>query len=266
MQIQAENFEFFANLINHAKSILILVQKNPEIDTLAAALFLENTLTALGKKVCVVASGKIPENFDQPSRRLKSKIEPKKLVVSFNWRKNAVEKVGYNLEGENFNFIVSPRNSSIQKDEIKIFYKGDEADLVITLGVTSLSNLDYHEREYLKNKEIVNIDRGSDNQLFGKLNFVNENADSVCRMGGKLIENNQFTSTPQAADYLLTGLRSATEGFNSVSDPATFEAAAFCAKIKNGEVGRQKKQEYLKSTQVPKDWLSPKIFKSKQAS
>ncbi len=266
MQIQAENYELFANLINHSKSVLIFVGKNPKSDTLAAALFLENTLSGLGKKVQLIASGKIPDNFVQSSEKIKSRMEPKKLVVSFNWQKNKVDKVGYNLEGENFNFIIKPRKGAIKINEIKISQKGDEADLVIVLGLSLLGNLDEDEREYLDNKEIVNIDKGTDNQLFGKLNFVSEKADSVCTMVGKLIEENQFTSTPQAADYLLTGLRSATEGFNSVSDPATFEAAAFCAKIKNGEIGRQKKQEYLKNTQVPKDWLSPKIFKSKQAS
>ena len=266
MQIQAESYELFANLISHSKSILIFAGKNPKLDTLAAALFLEDTLSNLGKAVQLVASGKVADNFVQSSEKIKSKIEPKKLVVSFNWKKNKVDKVGYNLEGENFNFVVSPRKGSIKTNEIKISQKGEEADLVIVLGLSSLSNLDEYEREYLDNKEIVNIDKGIDNQLFGKLNFVNEATDSICSMVGKLIEENQFTSTPQAADYLLIGLRSATVGFNSVSDPATFEVAAFCSRIKNGEVNRQKKQEFLKNTQIPKDWLSPKIFKSKQAS
>jgi nanoRNase/pAp phosphatase (c-di-AMP/oligoRNAs hydrolase) len=269
MQIQAENYELFANLINHARSILILAEKKPGVDTLAAALFLEDTLTSRGRKVQIVSRNEIPKEFRHLSERIKNKIEPKKVVVSFNWHRNEIEKVGYNLDGEKFNFIVSPRNGSIKRDEINISYKGAEADLVITLGISSLSSLSSHEREHLLNKEIINIDNSAKNQLFGKLNFVSEDADSVCGVIGKLIEKNQLDSTPEAADYLLVGLKSTTENFNSVADPTTFEVAAFCARIKKGVISRQINQKDTKNTKetlVPKDWLSPKVFRSKQAS
>jgi nanoRNase/pAp phosphatase (c-di-AMP/oligoRNAs hydrolase) len=266
MQIQAENYEFFANLISQAKSILILVRKNPDTDALAAALFLKNTLTALGKKIQIVAEGEIPSTFKHLSTELVTKIEPKKLVVSFNWHKNAVEKVSYNLDGENFNFIVSPREGSIEKNEVEISHKGDESDLIIALGIPALTNLDNNEREYLRGKEVINIDNSTNNQLFGKLNLVNDTSDSICGIVGKLIEDNQFNSTAEAADFLLVGLKSTTDNFNSVSDPTTFEVAAFCARIKKGMKLRKKDKEVTEKTQVPKEWLSPKIFRSKQAS
>lgn len=267
MQIQAENSSFFANLINQAKNILILTGKNLEVDTLAAALFLENILRALGKNVQVVAKGDLPENFDPSPVKIKDRVDLRKLVVSFNWHKNGIEKVSYDLEGENFNFIISPRNKAISEDEIKISFRGYETDLIITLGLASLTELEQDERESLEKKEIINIDKSTDNQLYGKLNFVNEFADSICAQVAKLVEKSQLSPPVAAIDYLLAGMRAATDDFNSVADPTTFEAAAFCARIKKGVLRKQERQGYLADPHAPKEWLSPKIFRSdRQAS
>ena len=54
---------------------------------MAAALFLDNSISGLGKNVQIVAKGKIPEEFGQSTEKINHKIEPKKLIVSFNWRK-----------------------------------------------------------------------------------------------------------------------------------------------------------------------------------
>jgi len=265
MQVQAEDFALLANLIKQAKNILILCRQNPSADVLAAALFLEDTTGALGKNVQIVAKGNIPEGFGQIIKKINNKIEPKKLVVSFNWRKNDVEKVSYQLEGEYFNFIISPSGKKIPDNEIRISSRGSEADLVITLGTPSLSILEDFEREFVESKPVVNIDNNIENSAFGKLNFVNEGSDSICGIVANLVEKSQIPARAVAADLLLFGLRAATDNFNKVEDPITFEAAAFCAKLKK----RQKDQpsEKVEKPQVPREWLSPKVFRSnKEAS
>jgi nanoRNase/pAp phosphatase (c-di-AMP/oligoRNAs hydrolase) len=266
MQVQAEDFALLANLIKQAKNILILVREDPSVDILAAGLFLENTFSGLGKHIQIVARGKIPEEFGEFHEKITNKIEATKLVISFNWQKNAVEKVSYSLEGEAFNFIISPRGKKISETEIKISSKGDEADLVITLGVPSLLDLEEAERGFLGSKTVVNVDNNSENQLFGKLNFVDRGADSISGIVANLAKKSQLQAKPEAADFLLFGLRVATDNFNRVDDPATFEGAAFCAKLKKQQPCEQP-PERIGKPQVPKEWLAPKIFRSnRQAS
>ncbi|MEX0622150.1 MAG: hypothetical protein WD187_04165 [Candidatus Woykebacteria bacterium] len=263
MQIQAENYNLFANLVDQAKNIIVLADKNQTADLLYAALFFESHLATFGKNVQIVAGAKLPEDFRQFETKVKYKIEPKKLVVSLNWRKNAVDKVSYNLDGEYFNFVVTPRNANIKPEDIKVFQKGSDVDLIVALGVDSLSSLTATERDYIRDKDVVNIDIKSQNQLFGRLNIVNEAADSVCGVIADLIEKTGMQSPPSSIDFLLRGIREATENFSRVNDPTTFEAAAFCTKVKKGQTLGRKFEIRQEKFDAPAEWLTPKVFRSK---
>ncbi len=236
MQIQAENNRLFVNTLNQSKDIMILVGGDKTTDSQAAALFLQNLLSSLGKKAQLVIKGGLAEELNQHSNKISQKIEPTKLVVSFNWHKNAIDKVSYDLKGENFNFLVTPRGKKINPEDVRISTQGQEPDLVITIGISALANLQNFEKEFIETKTIINIDNKSQNQLFGRLNFVNQEADSICGLVAKLIEKNHLIPSVDAVDLLLLGIREATNNFSAVNDPATFEAAAFCAKAKKGQI------------------------------
>lgn len=257
MQIRAENFTLLNNVINQAKLIYILVGENPREDSLAAGLFLEENFTVMKKKVILVASGQTPENFRHLSAKIVKKIPVKKLVVSFNWRKNGVEKVSYNLEGENFNFIVIPKDKKINSEEISIYHSGDEPDLIITLGLSNLPQI-----ENLEDKIIVNIDNKEKNQKFGSLNFVNPGTDSISAIVSYLVDKIGLPVKEKSEDFLMMGMRSATNNFNNVADPATFEAAAICTRFKEkGSRTQITKDETLENTD---NLQPPRIFSAKQ--
>lgn len=264
MQIQAENYRLFVNTINQSKDIMILVDGDKATDNQAAALFLQNLLSSLGKKTQIVLKGNLADKLNQYSNKISRKMEPSKLVVSFNWHKNAIDKVAYDLKGENFNFIISPRGKKINPEEVRISNQGHEPDLVITLGMISLSSLQNFEKEFIETKTIINIDNKSQNQLFGRLNFVSQDTDSICGLVAKLTEKNNLIPPVDAIDFLLLGIREATNNFMQVNDPATFEAAAFCSKAKKGQVIQSEQKQYKVKTQVPNEWLAPKVFRSKQ--
>ncbi|OGY21304.1 MAG: hypothetical protein A2126_02410 [Candidatus Woykebacteria bacterium GWB1_45_5] len=275
MQVSGENPALLNSLIESAKKVLVLVRKNPSVDNLAAGLFLERTLASLGKDVQIYAGGKIPEVFKDFSTEITAKIEVKKLVVAFNWQRNQVDKVSYALEGETFNFIISPKSRKIEPTDLKISYQGEEADLIITVGIASLGEMNELSSGFFENKTIVNFDKNPANQLFGRLNFVGTGAENICSIVAKVFENSRLRIVPQAADFLLLGLRSVTNNFENVTEPATFEAAAFCLKIKKGKAKEPKAKKLaphskqpnlLVDKEVPSEWLSPKILRSKQAS
>lgn len=265
MQIQAENFALLANVINQAKDIYIVTAKNPSEDILAAGLCLEENLSILGKKVLVVASGQIPENLRYFASKITSKVPAKKLVISFNWRKNEVEKVSYNIEGEDFNFIVNPRSKKINPEDVRINYQGGDPDLIITLGLSSLSEISGLEKDVLENKTIANIDKSDQNQNFGSLNFVQPEADSLSAVVCQVIEKAKLPLRKGTLDLLMLGMRSATSNFEKVADPGTFEAAAFCTRRHDMET-KQVKKEPEQTSDAPKDWLSPKVFRAKQVT
>ena len=267
MKIQSDNYPFFTSLINESTNVLILVQENPNVDVLGAGLFLERTLTSLGKNVQIVVKGTVPEIYSNQVTNLGKKIEAKKLVIAFNWRETAVEKVGYDMDDETFNLIITPRGGEINQENIKISYRGKDADLVITLGIASLNKLSEYERDYLNRRPVVNIDKESGNQFFGRLNFVDDNIDSICAQVAKIAEKSGFHPSEEAVEFLFEGMRAATENFTSVVDPSTFEAAAYCTKIKKGLPGAEKLIKYGEEPEVPREWLAPKVFRSnKQAS
>jgi len=266
MQIKAENFALLGNLIKNAKNILIFVGENPSVDSLAAAIFLEENFSDENRKIKIIAKGNIPETLNKFTEKISDRAVTKKLVVSFNWKDLGVEKVSYNLEGENFNFIITPRSRKIDSDKVKISYQGQEEDLIVVLGIYSLSELEYFSNES-ETKPIINIDKGNKNELFGTLNFVNSKADSISAVVATIFEKANLPAKSSSGEVLVLGIKSATENFNNVSDPATFEAAAFCTRLKEKtqmETNFQPKEDPKKETKVPEDWLAPKVIHSKE--
>lgn len=261
MKITAENFRLFSNLIDQSENILILLDRNQSADSVSAALFFENFLSTKGKKIQIVAKSKLPENLSYLGDKITDKIEPPKLVVSFNWHENAVDKVSYDLEGKNFNFIVTPKDKKIKPEDINFSYRGKEMDLVITLGLSNLSRLEEHEKEYIQRKTLVNIDNSSDNQMFGSVNIVDEGSDALCAIIADIAEKSDLSLSPNQAKMLLSGLREATSNFVQVKNAHTFEVAAYYTKLEKGELKNNLFIEREK-TQVPNDWLSPKVFRS----
>lgn len=261
MQVRGENFAFLANLIKQAKKILILVGENPSVDSFAAALFLEDNFAALGKEARIVASGTLPEVFQGSSKKVVDKIPTRKLVISFDWKKVGVEKVSYNLEGDNFNFIITPANKKISPEEINISYRGGDEDLIFSLGIGSLGEV--VEGELFSGKPIVNIDKNEKNSLFGTLNFVSSGADSISALVGLIFEKTKLETKAESGKLLVLGIKAATNNFNSVSDPATFEAAAFSTRMQQGNPEKlfEEKEE---EPSAPADWLSPKVFHSRK--
>lgn len=262
MQIQAENFALLANIINQAKYVYILTGKNPSEDTLAAGLFLEESLATAKKRALVVAPGELPENMRYLASKVSKKVPAKKLVVSFNWQANQIEKVSYNLDGEKFNFIISPRNKKINVDEVNIFHTGDDPDLIITLGVRNWTELTNFDKETLESKTIVNIDKNGQNSNFGSLNFVHASSDSISGIVALLAEKAKMPIKSKSEDLLMMGMKAETNNFENVSDPITFEAAAFCTRQKDKQ--KQEIKEPEKSSAAPKEWLSPKVYRTKQ--
>lgn len=258
MQVQVENFALFANVISQSKNVYILVGSSSNEDLLCAALFLEENLANLGKKVLIVASGRLPESLRLFEAKISKEVPPKKLIVSFNWKQNEVEKVAYNLEGDSFNFVITPRGKEINPSEVRIFPVGDEPDLIITLGIKSLSEISEIKSDILESKTIINIDKNEANEGFANLNFIYPHSDSVSAITASLFEKSGLPVKPVSVSIIMQGIKVATENFQRVKDPATFESAAFCTRL------LEKPQEKTPTQVVDQKDETENLFKAKQ--
>ncbi len=260
MQVKSENFTLLGSIIDKANQAVILLGKDPDLDTLLAGIFLKENLLGAGKKVELVATGKLPSDDEEVAKKTTNKVPLKKLLISFNWKKNVVDKVSYNMEGDNFNFIINPKNKKIEIDDIRFSYQGADADLIVTLGekATKLEGL---EEDFFENKTVINISKTDNGHETASLNFINPNADSICAMVCNVVEKSGIPVGGETIDYIFDGLKAATADFKNVKDPITFEAAAFCTAMKEKSSSSITPAAEIESAQ----WQSTEVFKSKES-
>ena len=129
------------DFLETAQSVLVLINPNSDLDTLAASSALFLSLKQSGKDV-VFASPDLPANIDKNLSGLdlvKTEISNKNLIVSFDYDENAVEKVSYHIgeETNRFYLTVQPKkgHQPLNKDSVEVGYVGAEADLIFMVGV-----------------------------------------------------------------------------------------------------------------------------------
>jgi nanoRNase/pAp phosphatase (c-di-AMP/oligoRNAs hydrolase) len=265
MQIKSESYTLLHSLINQVNRILIWTKDNPDGDCLAAGLALKSMLMDMGKMVDVIAQGSLPADFASYSSQIRKGLGQKKLIVSFDWQKNEIDKVSYNMEGERFNFIISPKGRPIDPTEVKVTSQGENYEVVFTIGISSLDEVKDDDRQLLIDAVLINIDKDGQSDSFGRLNFVDPTAESLCTIIAKIAQGSDLPLSQQAKQFILFGLRAATDNFSSVKDASSFEAAAFVTRGNEKEQGT-KILEDSKEASAPTDWYSPKVFRSKQSS
>ncbi len=271
MEINMPAFQF-KDLYSKAKKVLILIGA-PEAGAVYAALGLADLFKSQGSSAHLVSEVRLPASLGviSGSEEIKDKIETKSLIFSFDHQKNPIEKISYKIEGEKFNLIVKPRKGDFNLESVQTSFTGGDYNLIIILGAESLENL----KVYSSNKDLfeslptIDIDVSSANTRYGKLNILNSEIASISALVAKVLEDAKIKLTEKAATLLISGIREETQNFTKVGSAAVFEAAAYATKTIEGKIseaeegGRDSTKE---STSLPKDWLSPKVFRSSKVS
>jgi len=289
-------------ILNRLNSGCILLPKNPSIDALAAATALYLALMKLGKNATLVCSSDIEEVSLTGTDKIQKNINVAgdSLVISFPYKDGAVDKVDYNITGDKFNLIITPRpnHQKINPSQVQYSYTGGKVDFFIVIDAADLNNL---EELYTDNKnqfvgvEIVNIDRHLTNSNFGTINIVNKTASSISEIIFSLMQSLKIEIDKTIATNLYAGIVSATNNFSSYSVNAdTLENAAkllrlgaikkilkptppkifksplppnqiissnkFSPEIQTKPIDIVEKENETEK-QLPQDWLKPKIFR-----
>lgn len=235
-----EQTDQIRNLIDQAKEVLILLPSNPPVDFVAASLSLYLSLISRGKQVNVTCPSAMTVEFnhligvDKISNKINS-AQGRNLVISFPYQEGAIEKVSYNIEDNFFNLVIEPRKdfSPITPEAIKYSSSGGNIDLIFTIGITGLSEINNlsNIKELINEKPIVNIDINPQNNNFGRINIVNQNLSSTCEILISLFSSLSLNIDADIASNLLMGITFGSNNFSSPQTSAsTFEAAAVCLK------------------------------------
>lgn len=231
------------NFLKDAKSVLIVIGDNSNIDTVASGLALYLALTASGKQTAIVSPIQMTVEFshlvgvDVISNKINGQ-SGRNLVISFPYQEGSIEKVSYNIENETFNLVVEPREGYpiVTEEMMRYSYSGGSHDLIITVGITQLNQLNdlYNSNQSLfKEKPIINIDIQSQNSRYGGANLVDNSVSSVSELTVNLFSLLSLRLDSDIASNLLMGITQGSQNFTSNTTTATtFEAAAIC--LKNG--------------------------------
>src|SRR3989338_4437050 len=228
----------FNDIIQKNSNGAIVLPANPSVDAVAAATALYLGLHKLGKSVTLACSSKINPNFTA-SDKFQSQLSTTgdNLVISFPYSDGAVDKVDYNIQGSNFNLIITPRQGfpKLEPEQVKYNYTGGFLNFVVILDSPTLNSLGalYSENEkQFQGKDIINIDRHLTNSFYGSVNYVNKTSSSISEMVLKLLQNLGVELDRDIATNLYAGIASSTNNFSSYSVTAdTFENVAHLLRL-----------------------------------
>lgn len=262
---QRLDFQKLQQALSPARSILVAVPKDPNLDKMAASLSLYLSLRKAGKTAAIVCPQQMTVEFSGlvGVDKVIDRIGSRNFVISFDYVKDSIEKVSYNVEGNKFNLVIQPKTGFPPLDAKKVSYSysGIESDLIFIIGAQRLEDLGRlyeKEKNFYRGNQVVNIDCHPQNTQFGKINIFIPGASSYSEIAALILKTLNFPSGGDIATNLLIGLKSATNNFQKAS-PEAFEAAALCLRAGAGQVEPEKTQK--ETTEVPSEWVGPKIYK-----
>ena len=250
-----------------AQTVLVMLPSQLTLDKVASALELYLSCSKIPKTTTIVCEKKMTVEYAGlvGVDKITDKVGGRSLVVSFDYKEEAIEKVSYNIENERFNLVIQPKDGKLplEAEKVKYSYIGGEVDVVIKMGGESSLGVG--------RAKVINLDLGV--------------AASYAEVVAEVLSKLRLPADEDVAQNLLAGLRDATNNLTAEEVNAnTFEAAAFCLRLgakmvksKNGEkLGlkeqgqveqsrAEKKESPLAPPVVPQpDWFEPKIYRGGQ--
>lgn len=233
-----EDFLQLQSVLGPAQNILIVAGKNPNLDSLGAALALHLALSQMGKTVSIACPEAPTVGLSHlvGADKVQNELGGANLIVSFPYTEGSIEKVSYNIEGDRFNLVIQPHSGAqkLSPEAVKFLQGGASAELIFILGAMAFEDLGhFYEKEtdfYHKTFSVV-IDHRLENKRYGKINFVHPQASSTSEIVGQLLTRMGINFDPDVAHNLLAGIDFATQNFSAPQTSIeAFEIATVCLK------------------------------------
>lgn len=216
------DFEAVKELLKPAKTVLILLPGQVNVDKVAGGLALTLSLKKMGLAVTIGCPAPMTVAFNRlfGVNQITNKIGNRNLVVSFDYVKEAIEKVSYNIEDGKFNLVVEPKAGQPPLDSNKVGYSytGADADAVFICGAVSLDdlgNLVHEEKALFEQAPLVNLAVQPASQQFAKINLVDPDIGSVSALITELFQSLELPIDADIASNLLAGIEAVTQRLTS---------------------------------------------------
>lgn len=232
-------------LIRQAQNILIVTGREPNNDQLASAVGLQAVLTKLGKVANVVITDRLPklESVLDTSKVARDMQGVRDFIVSLDMNQVQVDKVKYDVNGSKLDITVTPHGGNFAAKDVSFGYGAYQFDLVIALGVPSISKLDrLHEADptIFDGLHLINIDYHRINESYGSVNLIDTSATCVAEILISTIESlGQGMIDAPIATAFLGSFMSATANFTAPATTAkalTIAAQMMSAGAKQQEI------------------------------
>ncbi len=280
------------NLLDSAKSVIIVIPPDPSKDLVIAAASLHLALKETGKISQIGCGSEVHVDSEVAGvSEITDTIGSRNLVISFDYREEDLDKVDYDIrEDGKFYLLIKPKTNSPVPDasRVKYSYSGAAADLVITLGITSLEELGKiyaDEKNFLDNADIINLNNSLRPAAFSA-NVYHHNLGSFSEIVASFMETFGLKATLPVANNLLTHIYDTTQGLTSShltadtfaalaflmrsgaqlphkeARPAHFSQPPFFEEIPAAPIAEEEIPLPEEENQsVPSDWNKPKIFR-----
>ncbi len=224
-------------LIDRAKSVLVVTHENPTADSCGAALATFFGLIGMGKIVTLACPSPITVGLSHfiGANKFSTELGKKNFVISLDYVDGSIEKVSYNIEGDKFHLVIEPRSGhDFDEKKAHFSHQGTVADVIITIDTIHLGGLKglYEaEKDLFAGKPIVNIDKHAINSRYGTVNVVDPSASTTAEIVAQILSGVGVKLTVDIANNLLNALYEATSNFTSPTvSIAAFDVAAVCAR------------------------------------
>lgn len=221
-------------LLESAKSVIVILPPDPGKDLLAAGVSLHLALKEAGKISQIGCSSDAHLDHQiEGVTEIADTIGSRNLIISFDYQEDDLDKVDYDVRDDGkFYLLVKPKAGSPVPDigGVKYSYSGAQADLVITLGISSLEELGKiyaDEKNFLDNTTTLSLNNTLRPAVFTG-NTYHQNRGSYSELVSGLLEEQKLPINPIIAQNLLNSIHESTNGFTGSRLTAdTFSAVAF---------------------------------------
>lgn len=266
----------FQEALVASNKVLILLPKDPDVDSVASGLALYLSLSKYGKQVAIACLSPMLVEFNElvGVDRVTTELGNKNLVITISdYPAVNIERVSYNIENGQFRLVVIPKPgyNSPDASQVAAISTGLGAETVLLVGVTDEEQLgdEVARAELYKSaRAIFVIGRAIPNPNLtrrpGVSEVVDPSASSVSEVLAFLITNGNLPLDEDSATNLLRGITAATRNFTNRVRPETFELVARLMRMRNstpqaaseGQANVEQEDE-----KPPEDWLAPKVYK-----
>lgn len=218
--------------VKNSNNVLITINRNPDVDQIAAAIALSFVLEKVEKFTTTIFSGPIPAaaEFLDPEKTFSSDMETlRDFVVSIH--KDKVDRLRYKQEGDQVRIYLTPYRTTISQQDLEFENGNYNVDLVITIGTVTQEDMDsaiVGAIRILHDATVVAINTGGTVPSYATISWADPEEVAYCEMIADLAEIlGENDVDEHTATALLTGIVSATDQFKNIkANPKVMQLAA----------------------------------------